>query len=163
LGTLWVLSASLSSLSSQTIAQNVCANRTTYTGTAANGIVIGIPTQHATSRFQCTPCLSFPNLSKTPPTLPPSKNFPGNKHSNCTFPFSTSSTFLFVAGGRVFRPHSSKGIRRKSAFPYSVTFFCQPFSAFSQFVQSADDLVMMRSAIGGFVAPGASWGETRSQ
>lgn len=106
--------------------------KSSHIGISAKGAEMGIPITLHHSHFVCIACVSLPpyplNTSNTFSSLP--KLPLGNPTTTAPVPpLNFSSSFrLAFKGGTLFNPHSRYGIRSNSLLPYTVTFFCHPFS-----------------------------------
>lgn len=117
-----------------------------HTGSRAMGADMGIPTILHHIHLVWKPCLSSPaNASNAALTFSSPITEPGNTTSTSFPPLSSSSLRRLLNGGILFNPHSSCGILSNNLFPYDVTFFCQPFSAFSHFNQVLEARVVSLS------------------
>ena len=122
-----------------------CAIPWTYTGISATGRVKGKAMIDHHILFLCRSCLSVANFFSSASTLDCLRNRPGNKTSTFSFPLSSALCLFALRGGIVFKPHSSKGMRRRMTFPYWVIFLFHAVSDFSNSAQISLALAVARS------------------
>lgn len=89
----------------------------TYIGTSAKGMVMGIPTKHHNIFCLCRPCLSVASRRASCSAFSRAMALGGKTSSTFSLPRSSSSRRRADRGGTDLRPHSSYGMRRKAWLP----------------------------------------------